>query len=464
MCNKVVVAAVFGVVLGIAVSDSTSAMTLDEAIRKAVATNPRIGEAAANRRAVEQEVRQVQGGLLPQVRLQASTGIERNRRFDQALPPNANNWRAWGGEGEIVLRQLLFDSGATVNEIYRQMARADSAAWRTMERSELVALDTVEAYLDILRFSESVGIAQQNLAAHERLLSNVQARFSGGRAGAGDSQQVRERVNAARAILAELRIKLDEARALFRRSVGIEPPRLRPPSRLAGLPTSAADALRAAVAANPTLLAARSDVRAVEHQFDAARGAYGPTIAAEARASYGSNQNTIRGRYDDVTGRVVMNWTLFDGGTAVARRSELAERVGEAQMRYSVLQRNAKESIERAWAVRVHSGARINSLATQVQAAQRVISAYRSEYELGQRTLLDLLNAENAMFNARLSLAAARGLAVFADYQLIAATGQLLQRTRTAAPIEARVTPTSERSLFPAPLNLRDPEFSRTPR
>lgn len=437
-----------------------SSISLDEAIRRAVRSNPRVSEAAANRRAVEQEVRQSQGGLLPQVRLRTELGFERNRRFDAIVTPGANHWRPLGGEGEIVLQQLLFDGGATVSEIYRQVARADAAAWRAMERAELVALDTAEAYIDIIRFGASIDLARRNIAVHQRLQNNVQARFSGGRAGAGDAQQVRERVEAAKAILAELQLRLAEAKAAYRRSVGLEPAGLKPLRRLGGLPRSSTQALQMALAANPTLHAGRSDVRAMQHQFDAARRGYSPNVALDVRAATGSNTRQITGRHDEVSARVVMNWTLFDGGTAVARRSELAERVGEAQMRYSSLQRSVQESIDRAWGVRELSGARIAALDGQVGAALRVTQAYQSEYELGQRSLLDLLNAQNGLFNAQVSLVAARGLAVFADYQLSAATGHLLRQVGAQAPAEAHVTPAAERTLLPLPLNLRDPSLT----
>ena len=129
-------------------------------------------------------------------------------------------------------------------------------------------------------------------------------------------------------------------------------------------------------------------------------------------------------------------------------------------MRYSSLQRSVRESIDRVWGAREVSGLRIRALENQVQAALRVTQAYRSEYELGQRSLLDLLNAQNALFNAQISLVAARGLAVFADYQLSAATGQLLRQVGARAPAEARVTPPSQRSVLPLPLNLRDPSLT----
>lgn len=423
-------------------------MSLEQAIREAVVTNPRIGEAAANRRSVDFEVRQAQGGLLPQVRVYGEAGFERGRRFDTIPTPGNDAWRR-GGEAGVVVRQLLFDGGSTINEIYRQMARSDAAAWRTFERAELTALDTVEAFVDIIRYSESLAAARRNIQVHQGLGRNVETRFDGGRAGVGDRDQVRERLEAALAIEAELKIRLEEAKAAFRRTVGKEPGGLKAPPRIGGLPASKQQALELTLASNPTLLASHSDVTASKRAYDASLGPLLPTVGLEAGLSHGRNSSDRTGRFDDASAKVAMSWNIFDGGTRAARRSELSERVTEQQMRLDALRRSAFESVDRAWTARANSGARVGSLAAQVKAAETVVKAYQSEYELGQRTLLDLLNAENGLFNAKLSLASARMVAVFADYQLLATSGRLLSRLNIAPPDESRLRLEQQRSLFP---------------
>ncbi|MBN8534556.1 MAG: TolC family outer membrane protein [Rhizobiales bacterium] len=441
---------------GVLPAGAQGELSLEQAIRHAVTTNPRIKEAAANRRATDMEVRQVQGALLPQVRLQAEYGSERSRRFDGVRAAGANDPRKAGGEASVVVTQLLYDGFATVNQIYRQIARSDAAAWRTFERSELVALDTVEAYLDILRYSHSIAHANANISAHEVLSNNVSQRFAGGRAGRGDAEQVRERLNSARAVKADLQIRLDEARAAFRRSVGLEPRRLGPAKRLSGLPRSRQEALDKTLAANPSLRAASSDVTAAEREFDASSGAFGPRVSLEGRARTGRDSGFIAGGFDEASAKVRMDWNIFSGGTDSARRNELAERIYENRFRMDALRRSAFESVDRAWGAREHSGARINALMGQVTAAQQVVQAYRGEYELGQRTLLDLLNAENAMFNAKLSLEAARVVAVFSDYQLLATSGQLLSQLRINRPADAALRTDAQRGALSG-LNVQLP-------
>ena len=435
-------------VLAVNPAVAQNSLTLEQAIRHAVSTNPQIKEAAANRRAVDFEVRQVQGALLPQIRLQGEYGSERSRRFDGVRAAGANEPRKAGGETGIVVTQLLYDGFASVNQIYRQMARSDAAAWRTFERSELVALDTVEAYLDILRYSQSIAYADANISAHEVLVNNIAQRFSGGRAGRGDAEQVRERLQSAKAVRADLQIRLEEARASFRRAVGFLPKKLGGAPRLAGLPKSRQDALNRTLAANPSIRAASYDVTAAEREFDASKGAFGPRLSAEGRVRSGRDSSTIAGGFDEASAKLKLDWNIFSGGTDTARRNELGERVAESRFRMDNLRRAAFESVDRAWGARENSGSRIQALAGQVSAAQQVVTAYRGEYQLGQRTLLDLLNAENALFNARLSLEAAKVVAVFSDYQLLATSGQLLARLNVTKAVETKMRPESHRGAL----------------
>ena len=150
----------------------------------AVQTNPSIGEAAANRRATEAELRQTQSTLLPQVRLDASVGPERLNNpatFPlNNITPTLNNgqWVA-GAQGSVFIRQLLFDGFTSLHEVWRQTARVDAAAARTHERSELTALDASEAYLDVVRYTRLVALAQENVAAHRTDFRERGAAFSG---------------------------------------------------------------------------------------------------------------------------------------------------------------------------------------------------------------------------------------------------------------------------------------------
>ena len=429
------------------------AFTLRDAIQMAVQTNPGIGEAAANRRATESELRQNQGVLLPQVRLEASAGPEKLNQKDLHPPlaavPLGNDETLYGRKASVVVRQLLFDGFSSINDIWRQSARVQAAAARVHERSELIALDTTEAYVDVVRYTRLVALAQENVAAHLNILTNVDQRFRGGRAGEGDLQQTTERVEAARAALAEFRRSLDDARAKYRKVVGLEPYNLRAPGRLAGLPASKDEALAVTLARNPTIKAAQGDTDAAKYAFRSTAGAFVPNVALEGRLTEGKNTDGNFGQFDSSHGKIIMSWDIFRGGQDSWRRVEAAERYTEQTMRHARLQRDANESIDRAWAARTITQDRIAHLIRQIDADRKVISAYSKEYELGQRSLIDLLNAQNQIFNAQVSLISARAVVVFADYQLLASMGSLLDYLKAPHPVDAEPLQTASFGLIP---------------
>jgi outer membrane protein, adhesin transport system len=426
--------------------------SINDALHQAVQTNPGVGEASANRRATESSLRQTQSTLLPQVRVEASYGPE---KFDQnysGAPPvagltapvtGAGPWRN-GSQESVVVRQLLFDGFASIHDIWRQTARVNAAAFRVREHTELIALDAAEAYVDVVRYLRLVAIAQQNVANHEKIFANVNSRFSGGRAGEGDLEQARERVENAHASLAEFQKSLEDARAAYRKTVGLEPVNLRFPSPLGGMPSTRDESLAVAVRFNPTILAAQADADAAREAFRVTDGSFVPKFYLEGRATHYDNTYPYVAApgFPSVTneqysGKVVMSWDIFRGGQDAWNRSETAERYVESTARHARLQRDALESIDKAWGARTVTATRIAALVRQLDAGRKTIVAFQKEYELGQRSLIDLLNAQNQYFNAQVSLTSARGVAVFADYQLLAAMGSLLEYLKAPPPVDS---------------------------
>jgi outer membrane protein, adhesin transport system len=455
--------ALFCIILCGAAAVSTAAQseefTINDALQQAVATNPGVGEAAANRRATESELRQQQGTLLPQVRLEGRWGPE---RFNQEIVPAPLGNGQWlnGRVASVVVRQLVFDGFTSINEIWRQAARTNAAAARVHERTELIALDAAEAYIDITRYTRLIAVAEDNLRVHRNLFSLVQRRFDGGRAGEGDLEQTRERVDNAEATLAGFRQNLDEARAKYRKAVGLEPSNLRVPGRLGGMPSTKDESLARAIEFNPTIRAAAQDARAAKYALDSTAGAFVPNVYLEGRASKGVDSDTYVGKRDDVSGKVVVSWDIFRGGQDSWKRKEMAERYIEGTMAHARLQRDAVESIDKAWAARTLTADRISALSRQIASDRKVIVSYQKEYELGQRSLVDLLNAQNQLFNGLVSLISTQGVAVFADYQLLAAMGGLLEYIKAPPPADASPLPIQPFGLFPTkvwPIILRDP-------
>ena len=198
----------------------SSATTLSEAVQQAVLTNPKIDAAQANRRANEYLFKQAKGRFLPEVELGADIGQQKIDR-PNGLGPDVNDTWQDRRQATISARQVLFDGWDRANDIYRSQARISAASFKVMVRSEAVGLNSVEAYIDVVRHNELLALAEDNVRRHQALLKIIQERYDGGRSPIGDLEQTVERVESAKALVARIKVARETAKAKYKNAVGV---------------------------------------------------------------------------------------------------------------------------------------------------------------------------------------------------------------------------------------------------
>ena len=427
---------------GLGIAGGAQAASLSETVQQAITTNPDILRSASNRRAIGKELEQANGLYWPQVDLRAAIGPEWSNnsttraRAGRLGGDDAGRWLR-RTESSLILQQKIFDGFASESEQERQASRVDSAAARVVERSEFLALDVVQSYLDVLRGTDIAEQALQNVETHRRIEQEVRQRVDAGERGVGDLQQASARVANARATLVETQRDLEEAEIFYRRLVGQEPDDLMRPKISAGtIPTSSAAALEVAINSNPTLLLAASDVDVARAELSAANADLWPTLDLELAASRNHNIDGTDGINADFTGMVVLNYNIFRGGIDRAKKAEFHDRLAEARERMLHLRRLAEEEVRQSWSTMTRARARADTLADEVVANSQVVSTYQQEFGIGQRDLLDLLDSENELFNARVRQLTADFSADFASYRLLASMGQLM-KVLNVKPVDA---------------------------
>jgi adhesin transport system outer membrane protein len=424
-----ILTAIFGSFLATGVAQSE---TLDEAVQLTVSTYPEIAEATANRRAVDQELRQAEGLYYPSVDLEAGAGWEWT---DTVTIDNEELVRT---ESSILLTQTLYDGGFRAAEVDRQENRVDSAAYRVRERAEAIALDAVRAYLDTLRSLEIVKLATENVEKHRRTLAEIQDRVEAGQSGIGDDQQAKARLASAEDTLVETLRALDDSEITYLRVVGVQPVNLELPAFNEGtIPPSIEDIVAIALDNNPDIRFAVSDVKSSEAEIKATQSSFYPTVALEVGASADNNLDGVDGHNDDFLAMVRMRYNLYRGGIDEGREKEAIARKAETEQRKLRFERLVEEEARRSWSTMARSEARAEVLADEVVANGQVASTYREEFEIGQRDLLDLLDADNELFNSRTSLVTVEYSVLFSKYRLLATMGRLNAALGVTLPEEA---------------------------
>ena len=424
---------------------------LRDAIQSALNTNPQIRQAVANRAATEEELQQGKGLYYPNISVEGSAGV-RSLKNPTRRQLGIADHTLWPIEGDLIVDETIFDSGGREAEIGRQAARTDAAAARVEERSEFVALNVSRTYIDYLLQQRLVAIAQDNVTFHEKLASDLREGVAKGSISIADEQQAEERLQAARAKVTEAQEDLDTAGITFRTLTGIPIDSVSmPPDLSQCMPASLEEAEATARGDNPRVREAIADLATSREEVRAARAALGPKFSLEGRARAGHDIDGFEGRTTDLQALGVLRWTLYNGGIKEANVREQQERANEVHGRLFEQTRAAEEDVRTAWSRLQNQTALTSELETQGRISDDLLLSYREQFNIGRRSLLDVLDAQNSRYVVQQQTETARLARVYAQYQVLAAENRLIQCLAVPLPAAARETEMAHYHVVPVP-------------
>ncbi len=409
-------------------------VSIHQAVSIALATNPEINEASANREGIEFELRQGRGLYLPSIDLEARAGAQVVDR--PSTRRNGDDDHVFGPvEGRLTVTQVLFDGFNREAEVERQASRVDDASFRVEERSEAIALNVIRAHLDIHRLKKILRLAEANLAFHRRVLSDISRGSSQGAISDADRQQAEERILAAEAFIIENRERLETARITFYRLVGQFPSRVDfAPSVASKLPRGLDRAIGVARANNSLIKIEDAALSTAYAEVRQARSGYLPTLNLELTGRVGEDLDGVRGRDAEFQALMVMRWNLYNGGIRPAGVQAGIRRVDEQRQRLYLAQRQVEESMRSSWNSWEKQRQRLSERTRQLRTAEELLGSYREQFKIGQRSLLDVLDTQNSKFNTQVAVVTSRHAARFAEYRILASAGVLLDNLRLKGP------------------------------
>jgi adhesin transport system outer membrane protein len=400
---------------------------LRDAVQAALQTNPEIRQAIHNKDATQKERRQAEGLWYPRISVEASAGI-RDLDSPTRRAIEEDNNTLYPLEASATADQLLLDMGGRNAEIRRQASRTDAAAARIEERSEYVALNVSRAYIDFVLQQRLVAIAEDNAAFHERLAADLREGVSKGSISIADQQQAEERMQSARARVTEAREDLETAGIQFRTLAGMPIDSVTTPPDLSQcMPGTLEEAVALARQQNPRVQESIADLSTARELITAARSEMGPRLNLEGTARVGDDVDGVNGRTTDLLGRVVMRWLIFNGGTNVANVREQQARADEAHARLFEMTRRAEEDARSAWNRLTNQSRLATELETQSRVADDLLLSYREQFNVGRRSLLDVLDAQNTRQNVQSQAETARMAKLYAQYRVLAASNRLIE-------------------------------------
>jgi outer membrane protein len=409
---------------------NAATISLGEALGVAYETNPQLSAAQANLRGTDEEVAKANAGWRPSINAQGAWGPQ------QANISGFGTISAHPLQGQVTISQPLFRGGRTYAEIGRAKALVRSGRAQLTATEQSVLLDAVTAYMNVVRDEATVKLRQNNVDVLKKQRAETQERFNVGELTRTDVSQSQARLAGAQSDLIVAKGVLAASRAVFAQVIGRPPEELENMPALPQLPGTPDDALNLALQTNPALLQAREEAKAADYAVDDALGALAPSLALQGQYQYQRGGfNTLGGLPGDtgalsVTEKLtsvqaMLNVPIYQGGADEASVRQAKEFRSQAEINIVTSDRSVRQAVQTAWENFTSAQATIDSNQEQVKADTIAFEGVRREQQVGGRTTLDVLNAQQELLNSQLSVVIAQRNTVVAAYQLLASSGKL---------------------------------------
>ncbi|ETX12047.1 channel protein TolC [Marinomonas ushuaiensis DSM 15871] len=432
MLNKIALTCI-SYISAIFLSASVHAITLEEATYTAIENSPEVRQAIALYREIKESADAARrSGYYPSIDLSAGIGHETTYDYNSTSQDVDLTRR----ELTLALNQPIFGGFSTENEVKRLLSEAEADRWSALISVENTALEVAQVYADILRYRELVTLAEMNLEAHQRFYGQIKLKSDSGIGRQSDLSQITARLAKAHANhLAAINNLLD-AESSYKNIVGELPPEelIYPvPDRNllpADLETAISDSLRQ----NPAIEGAYWDIIATESSTKLIEAEKYPTVNFVLERTWNNNIDGDEGSSEDLLAMVRLNYNIYSGGSYKNNKeAAVQQNIQATEIRRNTI-RDTELTARLAWAAYEATTGQKKHIQQYVIATKESQLAYEKQFRLGRRTLLDLLDSENELFQARQDYVNADYDGLFSEFRLFNAKGELMRAFRIYRP------------------------------
>jgi outer membrane protein len=425
--------ALAGVALALAL-EPASADTLRWALTQAYINNPQINSARAQVRATDESVPQALSGYRPRISLSASVGpnfSDTTQKSSSSVPGGGTIYNRTIGLTAsqtygATYQQTLLNGGGTASRT-RQAEQQVSAARETLRATEqTILLNAATAYMNLIRDAAILNLQRSNVEVLQEQLRQTRDRYDVGEVTRTDVAQAESRLAQARAQLLTAESNYATSRALYRQVIGVEPGRLDPASPVDRLsPSNLQQAILLARSQHPNVTTAMFNVDSAMFAVKVAESSLYPTVSAVAQIQKGFQTSPIINQSFTAFGGAQINVPIYQGGSEYSLIRQAKETLQQQRVNLDNQRDTQQQALVQAWGQLDAAKAQVQATQTQVNAAEIALNGVREEARVGQRTTLDVLNAQQELVNARVSLVTAQRDRVVFSYTVLSGVGAL---------------------------------------
>jgi outer membrane protein len=409
--------------------------TIEWALVQAYQNNPSLNAQRATLRATDENVPQALSGYRPKVSATAAGGFNytntQSHTITQTVFPNTTTFSNIGDDfGSrsvgVTASQTLYNGNQTANKTRQAESQVMGAREVLRVTEQQVLLDAATAYMDLLRDEATLDLQRSNVEVLTEQLKQTRDRFNVGEVTRTDVAQAESRLAAGRSQLLAAQSQFVTSQAQYRRIIGVDPGHLAPGTPVDRLsPSTLPVAINQGEAQSPSVLAAMYGVDIADLAVKVSEGALYPTLGVQATVQKAWDASASIDKQTSVSVLGTLTVPLYQGGAEYSAIRQNKETLGQQRLTLDVNRDQARETVVQSWGQLDAAKAQIEATTAQVNAAEIALNGVREEARVGQRTTLDVLNAQQELVNARVALVTAQHDRVVASYTLLAAVGTL---------------------------------------
>ncbi len=410
-----------------ALAETDGTQSLTETVKEAVGHHAQIKSLVFNREAVSRNLAAAIGRFFPALNLNSNYGFQQYNSSSQRQAGTEDRTRT-ASDSTATLTQNVFDGMNRISDYYGSKARLTSAEYRLLDNVETVALDSIRAHVDVVRLRKLVNLAKENVASHQEVLESIAERVAGGAGSLADEMQARGRVARAETTLITYQGDLKSAEATYNRMVGHEPGPLAPLEFKEDLaPEGLPPFMEIVLKENPKVKVYQAEVQASQEDKSMTASSMMPNVDIEVSSRYTNNIDSSDTYLRDDRAMLALSWNLFNGTSDFQNIMAAKAQVRQAQ---ADLQNTLDELGEQASMTWVGYQTALGQVAKHQEALQYSMESrdmYLMQFNVGQRSLLDVLDSINEVFSNSVQLETSISNRNFTLYKFLALEGRLVK-------------------------------------
>lgn len=416
---------------------TSDTLPLSEVLKIVTRTDPEIMEALSQYRSVQSERSIATSGYWPTIGTELAGGPEVTKGVDaggsSVSDRNDDRESLFASRASVYARQNLYNGGKTSAFVNETDARTLAAAYEVLTVANRVYLETAEAYVNVIQAIELLKLSEENVLTQEKILEQVREKSAAGFSRVSDLKNSESRLALSQSNYISKQQDLNQALVRFHRKFGrlVKPEAFVKPVPVFQFPETVEDTVAVAFRNHPALEVAKYNIQVRKYSYEKAKADDWPSIDLELNAQHSDDTGGEKGYTDQVSAMLKLNYILFDGGLRKGEQNRNYQTIQKENQRAYIERRNVNESVRLAWNTLQAEERKRKYLTEYVDLSFQTLDAFKDEYFVGRRTLLDLLNMENEYNSAKNASAESKFSQLTAYYQVSQATGMMVKEYDT---------------------------------